>query len=378
MLKKYVCIIVAAALLLGYGRAMADELPVDVSGIRAGVVMEQSSGKVVFEYNSTEKMNTGGMARLPVLLAVCNKIDSGAVNMSDIFTVSAAAARVGGPTAFLEEYERIQVSVLLKAAVMICAGDAIYALAEGTYGSAEACIVEVNGLMTSMGIDVEYTDLASDRVQFTAYDMAKIGAALMKNESFRLYSGLFYDSIQHEDGRSTELASSNKLLKSCIGTNGVGTGSSSEAGYCGAFSVQRSSTEYICVVFGAQNSSRRAEKAQNMLEYAFAAYDVRTLAEENEVIKESVSVHNGVKNSVPLVAREHVVALIPKNSALKENAEIPDVLEAPVEKNTVVGRIIYTLDEETVGIVELVSGEEIERANVADYIRKSLTEWLHG
>lgn len=378
MLKKYMCIIAAAALLLGYGRAMADELPVDVSGIRAGAVIEQSSGLVVFEYNGTEKMNTGGLARLPVLLAVCNKIDSGAVNMSDIFTVSAAAARVGGPTAFLEEYEKIQVSVLLKAAVMICAGDAIYALAEGTYGSAETCIMEVNGLMTSMGIDVEYTDLASDKVQFTAHDMARIGAALMKSESFRLYSGLFYDSIQHEDGRSTELASSNKLLKSCTGTNGVGTGSSSEAGYCGVFSVQRGDTEYICVVFGAQNSSRRAEKAQNMLEYAFAAYDVRTLAEKGDVIRENASVHNGVKSSVSLVAREHVVTLIPKNSTLKESTEIPDVLEAPVEKNTVVGRVIYTLDGETVGVVELVSGEEIERANVADYIRKSLTEWLHS
>ncbi len=377
MLKKSICGIMAAAVLLCCGRAFAEEYPVDVSGIKAAIVIEQSSGQPVFEHNGTEKVNAGGLSRLPVLLAVCNKIDSGAVAVTDTFTVSAAAARVGGPTAFLEAQERVQVSTLLKAAVMICAGDAIYALAEGAYGSAEACALEVNSLMESMGIDVDYQDISGGEMTFTPYDMARIGAALTLSRSFRLYSGLYYDSIQHEDGRTTDLASSNKLLKSCVGANGVGTGSSAEAGYCGVFSVQRGNTGYVCAVFGAQNSSKRAERAQSMLEYAFAAFDAKTLAEKGQVIVESVPVHGGVKESAALIAGENVVALIPKNSSLEEQAEIPELLEAPVDKNEVVGRITYALDGKTVGVVELVCGESVAQAGMGDYVIKSLMEWLH-
>ncbi len=377
MLKRCICTALAAIFLLGFEVARAEEYPVDVSGIKAAVVIEQTGGKAVLDYNAQEEMDTGGLSRLPVLLAVCNKIDSGAAALTDSITVSAAAAKVGGPTAFLEAYEQAEVSVLLKAAVMICAGDAIYALAEGIYGSAEACAIAVNSIMADMGIDANYIDITGSGINFTAYEMAKIGAALMQSKSFTLYSGLFYDAIQHSDGRTTELASSNKLLKSCVGTNGVGTGSSSEAGYCGVFSVKRGNTGYICALFGAQNSSRRAEKAQSMLEYAFAAYDSKTLAREGEVIEEGVIVHNGTKGNVPLVARETVVALIPKNAKLEEQREIPEFLEAPLSRDTVAGRISYFLNGEIVGVVELVSAEDVERANAFDYIKLSLMEWLH-
>jgi len=377
MLKKCLCMALAALFLLGYGTAFAEEYPVDISGIKAAAVMEQSSGELVLEYNALDEMDTGGLSRLPVLLAVCKKIDSGATALTDTVTVSAAAAKVSGPTAFLETYEQAEVSMLLKAAVMICAGDAIYALAEGIFGSAEACAMAVNEIMREMEIDANYTDITGSGISFNAHEMAKIGAELMHSQSFTLYSGLFYDTIQHSDGRMTELASSNKLLKSCVGANGVGTGSSSGAGYCGIFSVKRGNTSYICTIFGARNSSHRAEKAQSMLEYAFAAYDAKTLATAGEIMEESVAVHHGIRGSVSLAAKKTAVALMPKNAKPVEQREIPEMLEAPVDTDTVVGRITYTHDGEIVGVVELVCAEKVDRANAFDYFRMSLLEWLH-
>ena len=377
MVKKSVSVIFAVLITAVFSMANAEEYPVDISGIRAAAVIEQNSGVAVLEYNASEEMDTGGLSRLPVLLAVCKKIDSGAIALTDTVTVSAAAAGVSGPTAFLEAYEQAEASLLLKAAVMICAGDAIYALAEGVYGSAEACAIAVNEIMQDMEIDANYTDITGSGISFTAHEMAKIGAQLMQSQSFTLYSGLFYDTIQHADGRITELASSNKLLKSCVGTNGAGTGSSSAAGYCGVFSVKRGNTSYICTVLGAQNSSQRAEKAQTMLEYAFAAYDAKTLASEGEIIEESIPVHNGTRGSVALAAKKTTVALLPKNAKPVEQRDIPETLEAPVDSNTVVGRITYTLEGDMVGMVELVCAEAVEKANAFDYIRMSLMEWLH-
>ena len=377
MLKKLGALFTFTAILLSFGAAYAEEYPVDVSGIKAAVVIEQSCGKTVLNYNADEELDTGGLSRLPVLLAVCNKIDSGSLELADTVTISAAASRVSGPTAFLEASEQAEVSMLLKAAVMICAGDAIYALAEGAYGSAEACAMAVNDLMADMGIDGNYTDITGSGIRFTAGEMAKIGAALTRSNAFRLYSGLFYDTIQHADGRLTELASSNKLLKSCVGTNGVGTGSSAEAGYCGVFSVKRGNTCYICALLGARNSSERSEKAGSMIEYAFAAYDAKSLASAGEIMEECIPVRRGTKSSIALVAKEDAVALMPKNSEIEERREIPEMLEAPLSKNNAVGKITYSLNGETVGVVELVPAEDIQRAGTGDYVKRTLMEWLH-
>ena len=69
--------------------------------------------------------------------------------------------------------------------------------------------------------------------------------------------------------------------------------------------------------------------------------------------------------------------MIPKNAKLEEQKNIPEMLEAPVKKDTVIGSITYLLEGETVGVVELVSAEEVDRANAFDYIKLSLMEWLH-
>lgn len=114
-----------------------------------------------------------------------------------------------------------------------------------------------------------------------------------------------------------------------------------------------------------------------MLEYAFAAYDAKTLASEGETIVDSLPVHNGTRSNVPIVSNKTVVALVPKSAKLEEQKDIPEILEAPVDNNTVIGSITYLLEGEIVGVVELVSGEKVDRANAFDYIKLSLMEWLH-
>ena len=282
-----------------------------------------------------------------------------------------------GPTAFLDAYENAEVSMLLKAAAVICAGDAIYALGEAAYGSIEACAMAAAEKLNSMGIQAESGEIANGSVRLSADDLVRIGGKLSTSECFSLYSGIFYDSIQHEDGRTTELASSNKLIKSCVGTNGVATGSSAEAGYCGIFSAKRGSAVFICAVIGAKNSSERAAKAKAMLEYAFAAYDIKTVAKQGERIA-AVEVKNGTASVAELTAREGVVCLLPKNAGLQSDKDIPDMLEAPVSKNDVLGSITYSLDGEQIAKVELVSSADIPRAGTAHYVGRILCEWLHA
>ena len=267
--------------------------------------------------------------------------------------------------------------MLLKAAAVICAGDAIYALGEAAYGSIEACAIAAAEKLNSMGIQAESGEISDGSIRLSAADLAAIGGRLSESGCFSLYSGIFYDSIQHEDGRTTELASSNKLIKSCVGTNGVATGSSADAGYCGIFSAKRGNAVFICAVIGAKNSSERAAKAKAMLEYAFAAYDIKTVAKQGERIA-VVEVKNGTASVAELTAREGVVCLLPKNAEMQSDKDIPDMLEAPVSKKDVLGSITYSLDGEQIAKVELVSSADIPRAGTAHYVGRILCEWLHA
>ena len=228
-----------------------------------------------------------------------------------------------------------------------------------------------------MGIQAESGEISDGSIRLSAADLAAIGGRLSESGCFSLYSGIFYDSIQHEDGRTTELASSNKLIKSCVGTNGVATGSSADAGYCGIFSAKRGNAVFICAVIGAKNSSERAAKAKAMLEYAFAAYDIKTVAKQGERIA-VVEVKNGTASVAELTAREGVVCLLPKNAEMQSDKDIPDMLEAPVSKKDVLGSITYSLDGEQIAKVELVSSADIPRAGTAHYVGRILCEWLHA
>ena len=114
-----------------------------------------------------------------------------------------------------------------------------------------------------------------------------------------------------------------------------------------------------------------------MLEYAFAAYDIKTVAKQGERIAE-VEVKNGTASVAELTAREGVVCLLPKNAELQSDKDIPDMLEAPVSKNDVLGSITYSLDGEQIAKVELVSSADIPRAGTAHYVGRILCEWLHA
>jgi len=377
MLNRILALAAGMVMLLTPCMALAaEEYPVDVSGLKAAVLIEQASGSEALNYNGNEKLEAGGLARLPALLAACRRIDDGGLSLEDKVTVSAAAARASGPTAFLEANESATISMLLKAAVMICAGDAIYALGEAAYGSPEACNQEAGEILYNLGVEGGYNYMAGEG-QYSAAELAAIGAELMKSRCFSLYSSLYYDRIQHEDGRETELASSNKLLKSCTGTAGVATGSSNDAGYCGVFGVKRGNSSYVCAVLGAGSSAKRAESAQSMLEYAFAAYDTRVLARAGEVIVPAVPVKGGVLGTVDLVAREDAVALLPKNAGLEEERKIPEELTAPLVKEDTVGSIVYSCGGEALAGVGLFPAMDIEAARTADYVKMALLEWLH-
>jgi len=378
--KRLLAAALAMLWLLPGGTAWADgEADLELAGAKAAVLMEQDGGQVVYGAQADEKLEVGGLSRLPALLAVCEGIDAGLLGLDMTVTVSHEAAAIQGPTAFLSPGEAIDAGSLLKAGIIITAGDAIYALGEAVFGTEEACLIRIRERLASLNIQAEYGDMLGSGVKLSARDLAALGRALMASPSFTSYSGIFLDTITHPDGRETQLASSNRLIKSMPGCNGVATGSSSTAGYCGVYSVKRNGATWLCAVIGAPDSAARSAAATALLEHGFAAYEVKTLARAESVLVDAVPVQGAKQANVALVAAGDAILLLPKGVSFETQFDLPEFLSAPVSSREGVGSVTYVDgDGETLCRVDLLPAEDIPQAQVLDYTAMLLQRWVHG
>lgn len=353
---------------------------ISLEGASGRVLTEASTQQALIEHEADTARSVAGLSKLPGLLVLCEAVDAGMLDLTSLVQVSQKAAGVSGPTAFIEGGETIEAAPLMKAAVMICAGDAIFALGEALFGSESAFLNSIQERIRELGIDTPYGDATGKDVQFTPRQLALLGAELMESPCFSAHSKLTLEEISHKDGRKTELVNANRMLRNYAGCTGVATGSSQSDGYCGVFYISRGDTNLVCVVLGSKNSATRFAIATEMLNQTFSTIRAQRLATKGEVLAKDVRVIGGKRREVNLVAKESVVLLLEKNEpALSPVEAIPKRLHAPLSAEDVVGTISYqTVDGVERGKVELVVQVPIEEAFLRDFIRNAILGFLRA
>ena len=206
----------------------------------------------------------------------------------------------------------------------------------------------------------------------------KIGAALTASESYRKFGTKFYEKIEHNTGAgATELANPNKLVKQYSGCIGVGTGSSTEAGYCGVFAAKRGNTAFIAVVLGAKTSGTRFDCGSALLDYGFASFRSVEINKKGDLFGQ-VAVNGSMRRSIGAAAESDVILLVSvSDTAYSLNAELAEYLEAPITTGDKVGRLIVTDSKGVVlADVALIADGNAEKAVFADYLKLISTEWI--
>jgi D-alanyl-D-alanine carboxypeptidase (penicillin-binding protein 5/6) len=310
----------------------------NVSELSAAVLMEPATVTRLWGEKADEKRSVAGLSKLPAILTLCEAMDEGLVSRDGSVAVSSRAAGIPGPSAFLSSGEVLPAWELMKAAVMISAGDAIMALGESAYGSESVFVENINVTLRQIGLSTEVRDPLGTGETFSAWDLAMLGKAAAESKTFTTYCCLYMDSITHMDGRATELVNANRLIKNYAGSRGLLTGSSAEDGYCGIYLATRNGTDLIAVVLGSQNANKRTVAAVSLLDYGFANFRTYQLAAAGDVLAEEIPVEGGDVKKVNLVARENV-CIIAQTSLGKprEKTVLPDTLSAPLTPDTPVG-----------------------------------------
>jgi D-alanyl-D-alanine carboxypeptidase (penicillin-binding protein 5/6) len=242
--------------------------------LRAAVVLDPVSGRVLWAYNPYEKMAIASLVKMMVALIVIEKIQAGVLRWTDRVTVSVKARKMGGRQVFLTEGEVFTVRELFRAMMIHSANDAAVALAEKAAGSVEKFVQWMNARAKRLKMTrTTYSHvhgLPPGRDQSAdlscALDQAKLAARLVTHPRIlavtRLKQALF------RDGTFT-LRNPNKLLYRYPGSDGLKTGYNRQAKFCLAGTAVKDGRRLVVVVLGSINRWKRFRQAGWLLNVGF-------------------------------------------------------------------------------------------------------------
>ena len=333
----------------------------------SAVLMETSSGKILFEKNPHEQRPCASITKVMTMLLVCEAIDNGKLSLDDTITASAHAASMGGSDIWLEDGETMSADDMIKATVVASANDAAVALAEHLCGSEEVFVEKMNEKASQLGMkDTVFKNcngLDEDGHITSAYDVAVMSRELMKHEMIFDYTSIWLDNLR--DGK-TQIVNTNKLLKTYNGITGLKTGTTNDAGCCMSASAKRADMSLVEVVLGCNSGKERFSDAAALLDYGFANFSVTQLKAPEDLPK-TIKVENGMQGNIGIGCDVNASIVLDKNSSSKivSKIDLPESIEAPVVSGQKLGTVTYSLDGNAVKSFEITALQDAEKISFA-------------
>lgn len=349
---------------------------------KSALLMEASSGQIIFETNADEKRPVASVVKIMTILMCLEAVDSGRVSLDDRVTISKNASGMGGSQVLLDTGEVQTLDILLKSTVVGSANDAAVAIAEHLYGSQELFVKQMNARAQALGMKdtvfVNCTGLPAQGQHTTARDVARMAAALFGHELYYKYAGIWMDKVDHGDGRVTDLTNTNRLIRFYDGCDGGKTGSTNEAGYCIAATARRGGMRLIAVVLGGSSGKKRFACAEKMFDHGFANYRLLTAAERGTRVRGEMPVTGGSLDSVPLALDGDLTLLMNKAEAaeieLKPN--LPPSVAAPVAAGDEIGFVDILLNGRTIARIPVAAAGSVARQGFPDAWRRLWEGWM--
>ena len=350
------------------------------------ILMESSTGQVIYEQNATERRSPASITKIMTLLLTFEALKAGKVSLTDDVITSEYASSMGGSQVFLAQGEIQTLETMIKCIAVASGNDASVAVAEHIAGSEQAFVDLMNAKAAELGMtETHFEDCCglsdSDNHYSCARDVAIMSRELTVNypEVFD-YTTIWMEDIVHETRQGTSkftLNSTNKLLKQYQYATGLKTGSTSKAKYCLSATASKDGIDLIAVVMGAPDYKVRFADAQTLLTFGFGVCNL--YIDTNQESLSPLTVERGVSEELSLRYDGEFRYLDTAGndlSAVEKVIELPEAAQAPVTEGSVAGRARYLLNGTEIGSVPILFGETVEKAGYLDYLRKAVGFFL--
>lgn len=354
---------------------------------RIAVVYDRKTGNILYGKNENKKTAMASTTKIMTAIIVLEK-----GNLSETITVSEKAAGTGGSRLGLKANDKITMNDLLYGLMLKSGNDSAVAIAEAVGGSVEEFAQLMNNKAQELGLEsthfVTPHGLDNPEHYTTAYELAKLADYALKNEKFAQIVNTKNYTVTI-NGYSKNISNTNELLGYLQGVNGVKTGFTNNAGRCLVTSVNRNNFEIISVVLQADTKKFRTTDSIKIIEYAYKNYEYVNIKEivDNKfkewclINKSRIQINKKKEDNLELYISELENDIIPikKIDIDKIDIDISSIyyIDAPVEKDFVIGTLKVIVDENVVDVIEIKVRETVEKRDIWDYFLVFAKEFMY-
>jgi serine-type D-Ala-D-Ala carboxypeptidase (penicillin-binding protein 5/6) len=310
------------------------------------ILIEASSGSVLFEKNADELRAPSSMMKLMTAEVVFHAIQQGEVKLTDEYPVSENAWRrggapAGGSTMFAILHSKIAVNDLLHGAIIQSGNDACIVLAEGIAGNertfaADKMTKRARELGLTRSTFANSNGLPDPGNKMTVRELAKLARYIIQTYPE------FYQLFGEKEFTWNKIRQPNRnpLLSSLEGADGLKTGYTKDGGYGMVGSAVQNGIRLVVVVNGLEDPEDRASEAKKMLEWGFRNFEARTLFAAQQPVGYA-KVFGGDSRSVKLASPEPIKVMVQKNGNDKLIARVVynGPVRAPIEPGQRIGLV---------------------------------------
>ncbi len=376
-------ILILLLLLISIPLVKAEETEDLAPNAKSAIMIEASTGEILFQKNKDEKLAPASMTKMMSMLLIMEEIENGNLKWNEMITTSEKASSMGGSQIFLKVGEKMTVEDLLKGVAIASGNDAVVALAERVSGSEEQFVKRMNTRAKDLGLKntnfINATGLTADNHYSSAYDMSLIAKELVKHEKILEFTSTYEDYLRKDTKSPFWLVNTNRLVRFKEGVDGLKTGFTDEAGYCLTATMKKDNMRLITVVMKEENTSKRSADTTKMLDYGFNIYMVQTILDEKTTI-EKKKVELGKTLTTEIVPKENITILNKKSDDQKNITYKTNInkIIAPVKKGDKVGTIDIIEDNNIISTIDATVKEDISKANILTIYLRNLKEIISG
>ena len=334
---------------------------------KAGIVLEQNTGRVLWEKNSKEKLKIASTTKILTAIVVVENTD-----LDSKVVISKKAALTGGSTVGLISGKEVTVKSLLYGLLLKSGNDCAVALAEYVGGNVDEFVKMMNRKAYEIGAkDTHCTNphgLDTEDNYSTAYDIAKI-TCYAKNIEV-LSKIMNTESITVDFGNTSKfLANTNRLLFTYEYCNGGKTGYTAIANRCLVATAKKDNLEVVAVILGANTTDIRFKEGKELLKYAIENYimvDVENITNYNVNIK----IIKGISSLYTDTSSINICIQL-KSGELEKVYVKQDTLtnvNAPLNSGEFIGKVYLYIGDELLYTKDLYAKYSVRKKTVKDYI----------
>lgn len=343
MLKKALSVILSVLILIPAQSVFAQDCSAS-----SAVVIDAETGEILYQKNMNEQRSIASTTKIMTALIAC---ESG--KTEETVEITFDMVNTFGTLLGLREGDKITLKDLVAGMLLPSGNDAANAVALYLGGSFEGFAAMMNKRAAELGMTnslfVTPSGLDEGNHHSTAYDMALLTAAALKNECFaEICSKQKYDAFIN--GEAHTIYNHNKLLGMLDNCIGVKTGYTDKAGRCLVSAVQSESVKMICVTLNAPDDWN---DHKSLYEYCEKMYS--TEAVESSLYVLTVG---GVKNSVKCSYSAKIKTL-DKRKITVELYTMPFVY-SPVKKGDIIGKAVIKYKEKEIASCNITAQEDVE------------------